>query len=239
MGRPSNASDPDRSGAPTGLDAAAIEAGTARPNRAGEATRSGRKRLAIVDAATALFLREGYQGTSMEQIATVAAVSKRTVYKHVTDKKTLFTEIVLSTIDEAQERFNTLTLRLQDTNDIEADLAELARRYITIVMQPQLLQLRRIIIGESHRFPDVARTWYEQGPERVATTLGARFQQLAQRGLLHLDDPVVAAHHFNWLILSIPLNKVMFCSDETFTTADLERFADDGIRVFLAAYRQP
>ncbi len=200
MGRPSNASDPDRPDAPTGPDAAAIEADTARPNRAGEETRSARKRRAIVDAATALFLREGYQGTSMEQIATVAAVSKRTVYKHVTDKKTLFTEIVLSTIDEAQERFNTLTLRLQDTNDIEADLAELARRYITIVMQPQLLQLRRIIIGEY---------------------------------------PVVAAHHFNWLILSIPLNKVMFCSDETFTTADLERFADDGIRVFLAAYRQP
>ena len=79
--------------------------------------------------------------------------------------------------------------------------------------------------------------WYQQGPERVAATLGARFQKLAQRGLLRMDDPVEAANQFNWLVLSIPLNKLMFYGDEaTFSKEQLDHFADSGVRVFLAAY---
>ena len=45
-----------------------------------------------------------------------------------------------------------------------------------------------------------------------------------------------AAQEFNWLILSIPLNKAMFHGSDTEFTGDLERYADEGLRVFLAAY---
>ena len=63
--------------------------------------RSARKRRVIVDAATTLFLRHGYLGTSMDQIAAFAAVSKPTVYKFFPDKEQLFTAIVLETLDRA------------------------------------------------------------------------------------------------------------------------------------------
>ena len=53
-------------------------------------SRSARKRRAIVEAATTLFLENGYRGTSMDQIAAVARVSKQTVYKHFSDKEALF-----------------------------------------------------------------------------------------------------------------------------------------------------
>ena len=61
--------------------------------------RSARKRRVVMEAATALFLRHGYLGTSMDQIAAFAAVSKPTVYKFFPDKERLFTEIVLATLD--------------------------------------------------------------------------------------------------------------------------------------------
>ena len=52
-------------------------------------------------------------------------------------------------------------------------------------------------------------------------------------------DPQLAAEHFNWLIMSIPLNQVMFCGEaELPSAADLDRYADAGVRVFLAAYSQ-
>ena len=90
---------------------------------------------------------------------------------------------------------------------------------------------------EAERFPELARTWYASGPERAHTTLADQFQALARRGLLWVDDPLLAAQHFNWLILSIPLNKAMFHgSDTEFTPAELELYADEGVRVFLAAY---
>src|SRR5580692_7296820 len=57
--------------------------------------RSARKRQAIMDAATTLFLRDGYRSTSMDQVAADAVVSKPTVYSHFEDKEQLFREIVL------------------------------------------------------------------------------------------------------------------------------------------------
>ena len=70
-----------------------------------DATRSERKRRAIVEAATTLFLENGYRGTSMEQIATVARVSKQTVYRHFSDKEALFNAIVTATVNEATPLF--------------------------------------------------------------------------------------------------------------------------------------
>ncbi|WP_281262499.1 TetR/AcrR family transcriptional regulator, partial [Streptomyces milbemycinicus] len=62
-----------------------------------EQGRSARKREAIMEAATAVFLEKGYSGTSMDDIARLAAVSKQTVYKHFADKEKLFAEIILAT----------------------------------------------------------------------------------------------------------------------------------------------
>lgn len=129
-----------------------------------------------------------------------------------------------------------MPILLQDTDDLEQALGALARRYITAVMQPQVLQLRRLVIAEAGRFPELARTYYERAPQRVLAALATALQQLAARGLLRLDDPLLAANHFAFLIVAIPLDKAMFCGDDSFTAADLVHVADAGVRAFLAAY---
>lgn len=199
--------------------------------------RSALKRRAILDAARTVFLRNGYLGTSMDQIAALAAVSKQTVYKNFADKERLFAEIITSSIAEAEQQSTAILDALPDTEDLEHDLRDVARSMVTVVMSPHIVALRRIIIGEADRFPDLARSWYESGPGRGSATMAERFSALARRGLVHIDDPLLAAQHFNWLVLSIPMNKAMFYgAGEQFTTAELEHFADEGVRVFLAAY---
>src|SRR3954447_13036883 len=176
--------------------------------------RSTRKRRAIMDAATTVFLREGYLGTSMDEVAALAAVSKQTVYKHFADKQSLFAEIVTGTVDEAGDRVHASVLELADSGDVEADLRALARRQLALVMQPRVLQLRRLVIGEVGRFPELGRTFYERGPGRTMEALAAAFTRLAQAGTLKLDDPALAAEHFNWLVMSIPLNQAMLLGDD-------------------------
>jgi TetR/AcrR family transcriptional repressor of mexJK operon len=184
-----------------------------------------------------VFLRAGYGGASMDEVAALAAVSKQTVYKHFADKRRLFTAIITGDINAAETLTHDMVAALANSEDLETDLREFARRHIADVTQPHLIQLRRIIIAEAERFPELARTWYASGPERAHVTLAEQFQALAQRGLLRVDDPLLAAQHFNWLILSIPLNKAMFHgNDIRFTAAELQRYADEGVRVFLAAY---
>jgi len=198
---------------------------------------STRKRRAILEAATTVFLRNGYLGTSMDEIATLAAVSKQTVYKHFADKERLFTEIVTSTLNEASDSVHNEVRELQDSGDIEADLRDLARRQLALVIQPRILQLRRLVIGEAGRFPELGRSFYERGPGRTIAALATTFERLAKRGLLQLDDPLLAAQHFNWLIMSNPLNRAMLLGDdEPPAPTEIERYAETGVRAFLAAY---
>jgi TetR/AcrR family transcriptional regulator, mexJK operon transcriptional repressor len=205
----------------------------------GDERRSTRKRRAIIEAATAAFLRNGYLGTSMDEIAAAAGVSKQTVYKHFADKQRLFAEIVTSTVDEVSDPVYQEVLHLADSGDIDADLRQLARRQLELVMQPRLLRLRRLVIGEADRFPELGRTFYERGPGRTIAALATAFERLTSRGVLDLDDPHLAAQHFNWLIMSIPLNRAMFLgADQLPAAADLDRYAETGVRVFLAAYRR-
>jgi TetR/AcrR family transcriptional repressor of mexJK operon len=152
-------------------------------------------------------------------------------------KERLFVEIVTSTVNTASDPVHNDVLNLQDSGDVEADLRGLARQLLGRVMQPQILQLRRLVIGEAGRFPELGRTFHEQGPGRTIAALATVFERLAARGVLQLEDPLLAAAHFNWLIMSTPLNQAMLLGDdEPPAPADLNRYADTGARVFLAAY---
>jgi len=191
-------------------------------------------------AARTLFLRHGYGGASMDEVAAVAGVSKQTVYKQFADKKRLFAAVVISDIEETERLSAGMVDALARSDDLPRDLRVFARHHIADVTQPHLLQMRRIIITEAERFPELARTWYANGPERGFATLATQFEALAAQGRLRLDDPMLAAQHFNWLVLSIPLNNAMFHGSDTgFTTDELNRYADEATRVFLAAYGAP
>lgn len=199
--------------------------------------RGPRKRRAILEAAATVFLRNGYLGTSMDEIAAGAGVSKQTIYKHFADKNKLFVEIVIKTVNEISDPVYEEVLNIADSGDIEADLRDLARRQLARVMQPRLLELRRLVIGEANRFPELGRTFYERGPGRTIDALATAFERLAARGELRLEDPTLAAAQFNWLIMSAPINQAMLVGGDGMPApADLNRYADAGVRTFLAAY---
>jgi TetR/AcrR family transcriptional regulator, mexJK operon transcriptional repressor len=63
------------------------------------------------------------------------------------------------------------------------------------------------------------------------------FERLADRGMLAIDDPAVAASQFNWLIMGEPLSRAMLLGDDAIPKpAELRRHAAAGVRVFLASY---
>src|SRR5687767_12788426 len=178
-----------------------------------DATRSARKRRAILDAATEIFLRDGYLGTSMDEIAALSEVSKQTVYKHFTSKEALFIEIVSSMTSAAGDTVHADTEEPTDRADLRPFLEAYAYRQLTVVLTPRLMQLRRLVIGEVPRFPELARVLYERGPMRAISILAAMFERLAASGLLRISDAKTAASHFNWLVMSEALNRAMLLGD--------------------------
>jgi hypothetical protein len=104
-------------------------------------------------------------------------------------------------------------------------------------MQPDVLKLRRLVIGEVGRFPELGQAFNDLGPRRATEQLGHALRESAVGQGVSLEDPELAAQHLLWLILSIPLNQAMLLGDETsFSEADLDRYADEGVSVFLRAY---
>ncbi len=199
-------------------------------------TRWSEKHRQIAEAATALFLRKGYPGTSMDDVAAEASVSKQTVYKHFSDKEQLFAEIVLATTDQVEGLVRMVSTALETTTDLEADLGELARQFLTTLMRPELLRLRRLVITTADQFPEIGRSWYEQGFERALATLATQFGLLSARGLLCTEDPLLAAHHFVGLLLWIPINRAMFTGDENSEPSELYASAGTATEAFLRAY---
>ncbi len=201
--------------------------------------RTARKRRAILDAATEIFLRNGYLGTNMDEIAARAAVSKQTVYKQFAGKEALFLAIVDSMTRDAGDEVQQRDTREPDTyEDLAAYLLAYADRQLSIVLTPRLMQLRRLVIGEAGRFPDLGRALHAGGPGRAIAGLSAAFARWGDRGLLAIDDPEVAATHFNWLVMGAAVNRAMLLGDDAIPSTEiLHRHAVDGVRVFLAAYR--
>jgi AcrR family transcriptional regulator len=153
--------------------------------------RTSRKRRAILDAATHVFLRDGYLGAGMDEIAALSSVSKQTVYKHFSSKEALFIEIVSGMTDRTGDAVHDDVLDLEEGGDVVGYLEDYAFKQLSLVLTPRVMQLRRLVIGEVARFPDLARVLYERGPMRAMKTLASVFERFAQRGLLTIDDPMV------------------------------------------------
>jgi AcrR family transcriptional regulator len=202
-----------------------------------ETGNSDKKRKAILEAAMSVFLKSGYLGASMDEIAALAQVSKQTVYKQFSNKESLFVEIVTSMTDTAGDRVHDNVPELAESGEISEYLQMYAFRQLTVVLTPPIMQLRRLVIGEVSRFPELARILYERGPQRAIASFAKVLEHLAVRDLLTIDDAKTAASQFNWLVMSEPLNRAMLLGDDAIPKqAVLRRHAAECVRVFLAAY---
>jgi AcrR family transcriptional regulator len=202
-----------------------------------EPGRTERKRSAITEAAIELFLDRGYRGTSMDDIAAAASVSKQTVYKQFAEKEQLFTHVVEALVSAASDPVHDAVRHLESTGNVEVELRRVARRQLELVLDPRLMQLRRLVIAEATRFPQLGRVFFEQGPQRTIDALTDAMRAFAARGALRIDDPVVAATQFNWLVMGEPLNRAMLLGlPQPPTPQELDDWATAGVRTFLAAF---
>lgn len=203
-----------------------------------EEGRTARKRRAILRAATEVFLQNGYLGASMDEVAAKAAVSKQTVYKQFADKEHLFTEIILGTSTQIVDGFTRDAADLGAADDVRTALRALAGRFLDNLMRPDVLRLRRLVLAEADRFPEVTGTWFARGFHQSLVVLGEAMARLADRGLLRpLPDPTLAAYQFAGLVMYKPMNQAMFAGAAAVPPrAELDTIAEQATEVFLAAY---
>jgi TetR/AcrR family transcriptional regulator, mexJK operon transcriptional repressor len=140
--------------------------------------------------------------------------------------------------NHASDRIHNQMPDLAEGEDVADYLRRYAHRQLAIVLTPRVMQLRRLVIGEVGRFPELAKALFDGGPKRAIAAFAATLKRLADRGVLTIRDPGVAASQFNWLIMGEPLNRAMLLGDDAIPgRAALRRHAAAGVSVFLASYR--
>lgn len=201
--------------------------------------RTARKRRAILDAATEVFVQHGYIGASMDEVAAKAAVSKQTVYKQFEDKQHLFTEIVLGTTVAVVDDFGRIVAEtVEQSDEVRAAFRTLAHLFYDSFLHPDVLRLRRLVLAEADRFPEVSGAWFERNFHRALVLLGESMSRLVERGMLReLPDPTLAAYHFAGLVMYKPMNQVMFAGTAARpSAAEIDHLAEQAVEVFVEAY---
>lgn len=197
-----------------------------------------RSRAAVVQAARELFLRNGYAGTTMDEIAASAGLTKRTLYNNYADKAALFTEIATDVIAYAAGFARGLRAELAvgiTAASLRPTLQDIGQRLALGIVRPEVIAVRRLLIGEAREFPALARRYYERAPGQVLDALASGFEHLGHAGLLRVPDARRAAAQFAYLVAGEPLDRAILAGIVP-ARRHLVACARDGVETFLARY---
>jgi AcrR family transcriptional regulator len=190
------------------------------------------KRRQILDGSRRVFLADGFDGASMNDIARAAGVSKGTLYVYFSSKEQLFEALIREDRQQQAERL----IIPDDAADPRAALAAWGRELLALMTQPEMIALVRIVIGATAKFPNLGRAFYESGPCYGETRLGARLEAWRASGALQFADGRMAARLFIDLCKSGLLNACLFGAAETASPEAIAHNVDAAVEAFLKLY---
>jgi AcrR family transcriptional regulator len=187
----------------------------------------------ILDGARRVFLAQGFDGASMNDIARTAGVSKGTIYFHFDSKEALFEALIRA---ERQQQAEQCCDFDENDPDIAGVLTELGRSLLTMMMTPEIIAQVRTVIAVAAKFPRIGRAFYETGPKYGSDRLSAYFAKQTEAGRLATPEPGTAAIHFIQLCLGDIHKRLMFCPGDEISAAEVEHSVGAAVSVFMRAY---
>jgi AcrR family transcriptional regulator len=189
------------------------------------------KRHAIVDAAFQIFSEVGFEQASMSEIAARSGSSKATLYSYFGSKEEMFAEVMLTAAQEARETIGLLKTSVP----IREMLVSFGKHYLTALLKPQLLAVRRLASHEGGR-SHVGALFYERGL-KVGWQMVAEFlQQSCDAGQLRKCDPGVATAHLRALYEAELIELCLLSVTADTTARNVAQVVQRAVDVFLAAY---
>lgn len=199
----------------------------------GRRRRSEAKKAAILDAAEALFITEGYERTSVDAIAARAQVSKRTVYDHFADKETIFLR-ALGRVNDAL--VTTLRAAIDEElvpgREVREALTAFGDRVVNRAFASSEYVVFRRLDSQQRpglHLPQAVR-------DRPEQMLEERFAELAAEGTIRTNDPALAARHFTALTIRLAL-EALTGHPTGAQPPKLDQIITEGVGAFLRAYR--
>ena len=188
----------------------------------------------ILDGARRVFLADGFDGASMNDIARVAGVSKGTLYVYFQSKQALFEALI-------REEHRRTAERLSMFDDAEPDVALVLKRFgnalMSLMLLPEHIALVRTVSAAAAKFPAIGRAFFEAGPQYGADRLAAYFAQQVEAGALIIDDGNLAAWQFLESLQGGHLKRMLFCVCEPPPPEAVENAVARAVEMFMGVYQ--
>jgi TetR/AcrR family transcriptional regulator, mexJK operon transcriptional repressor len=162
-------------------------------NRSTRKTLALAKRVQILNGAKLVFMNHGFDGASMDQIASVSGVSKATVYKHFSTKEELFIALVEGKCAEMRSAIFNFDNLVGEPRKI---LFSLGVNFIKNVLRDEEMHFYRIVMAQSYKLPSIGHAFKAAGPDLGSQALSKYLQKLCDQKILDIQDPDIAAHQF-------------------------------------------
>jgi len=192
------------------------------------------KRAAILQAAKTLFLKLGYDGSSMDAIAAEAGVSKLTVYSHFNDKESLFSAAIEA---HCTHQLPPLCFDLAVETPIAQALFVVARRFQTMLEGSEAIDLHRLMVGLAAQNPALTLLFFNAGPKRAINEMSRLLQQAHDQHKLEIDDVAMAAEFFLSSFSGCTHFRRILGIDTESNEAVNEAYAREIVKRFVRSYR--
>jgi len=196
--------------------------------------RSDEKARQILDGARRVFLADGFDAASMNEIARVAGVSKGTLYVYFESKQALFAALIR---DERRQQAEQMTPLDDASPDVAAALTAFGLSLMRKMTSPDVIAQVRIVIAVAPKFPEIGRAFYESGPLFGRDKLAAYLDRQMREGRLRRANQNVAATQFLQLCQGDRYKELVFCVAGGVTDAEVGGMVADAVATFMAAYR--
>jgi AcrR family transcriptional regulator len=195
----------------------------------------GRKFDQVLEGARAIFLRDGFERASVDDIAREAGVSKATLYAYFPDKRLLFLEIAKA---ECRRQADDAEALIREDAPVEEVLRLAAVKLTGFMASDFGNRIFRIAVAEASAFPALAHEFYEYGPRMAHDRLSQYLRCAVERGELQITDIDLAADQFMQLCKAGIHDRLVFgVGDESScSTLALKRVIDGAVEMFLARY---
>lgn len=193
--------------------------------------RRGRKFDQVIDGAKQIFLRDGYAGASVDDIAQAAHVSKATLYSYFPDKRLMFEEAV-----GAEMARLAMMQPIDIPNGMPATkaLPLLSRQIAGWLVAPHTVSLYRVHVAEAGRFSEMSRNFAASQRAVLRDRLRTLLDHWVAGGELVIPDTSLAAEQLIRLAgADIHDNAIR----DSVQPDAIDRIADAAADVFLRAYK--
>lgn len=196
----------------------------------------GRKFKQALAGARAIFLRDGFDGASVDDIARAGGISKATLYSYFPDKRVMFIEVF-----RAELAANTHDGLLRLEADLRpAEFLPAVARFLCGLMRDELnIRVMRLSAGEAARFPMLAQESYNAGPVAIRDHLVGYLKRQVDQGELDIEDIVLAAEQFVELCRASALDRALFLGPQAVDPRRQELVARAAVDMFLQFYGAP